>query len=113
MMAAITFLVKFVAALGVLIIACTVIWESRINGHLYVCTDPGFLDFLDPGDWVHKNYVEVDRFDHPRSMSEPDAVLKGWSKERLWFLWYGFVGLSVAISFVVAITPWTRKSTAT
>lgn len=110
MAAIVRFVIAFTVTLFLSTIACTFIWETCINGRLYVCTDPGWLDFLDPGNWVHGKYVEVDRFDHPRSMSEPDAVLAGWSKQRLWFLWYGFVGLAVAVSFLVAKKAWSRKS---
>ncbi len=39
-------------------------------------------------------------------MNDPDEIKKGWSVVGLWGLWLSFVGLSVIISFVLALLPW-------
>src|SRR6476620_4884904 len=80
---------KFAIVLLAMTVACTIAWEVLINGTLYNCTDPGFLDFLSPGDWVHFNHgvVYVPHIVTGRSMSDPDTIKEGWSVTRLWFLW--------------------------
>src|SRR3954466_14307482 len=82
---------KFVAALLVCTIASTFIWECFVAGTLYHCSDPGFLEFLSPGDWAHIQYG--------------DTLRARWSMTGLWCLWYSFVIASVIVSFTLAVLP--------
>ena len=82
---------KFVAALLLCTIASTLVWERFVAGTLYDCTDPGFLEFLSPGDWAHIRYG--------------DTLRTGWSMTSLWWLWYSFVIVSAVISLAVALLP--------
>jgi len=86
-------------------IVCTIIWQQFVTDHLYNCTDPLWLDFLNPGDWVHGHVVSVPVV-VVRSMSEPDTIKQGWTVTGLWVLWFSFVGASVAVSAWVAVLPW-------
>ena len=79
-----------------------------IEDKLYNCTDATFLDFLQPGNWVH-HPVPVPQITVGRSMSEPDTIKQGWSIAGLWCLWAVFVGVSILASWVFAIVPWTRR----
>ena len=65
---------KFVAVLLCCTIAFTFLWEQLVADTLYNCTDLGWLDYLFPGDWVHKP-VSVRHATAGRSMSEPDITL--------------------------------------
>jgi hypothetical protein len=109
-------LAKFITALFVMSILCTVVWQF-VGSKLYDCTDDGFLGFTRPGDWVHPfgghPVSVVYQIVHGRSMSEPDTIKEGWSVAGLWRLWYDFVLLSLGISMLLAWIPWTpRRSTA-
>src|SRR5262245_4783882 len=83
---------KFGAALLVCTIASTIIWERFVAGTIYRCTDPGFLEFLTPGDWAHSQHG--------------DTLSTGWSMTSLWWLWYSFVVASFIVSFTFAVLPW-------
>jgi hypothetical protein len=83
---------KFVAVLLLCAIASTLIWERFVAGTIYHCTDPGFLEFLSPGDWAHIRYG--------------DTLRAGWSMTGLWWLWYSFVIGSVIVSLTLAVLPW-------
>lgn len=85
-------------------IICTIVWQIFVVDTLYNCTDPGWLDFLDPGNWVH-GQLETVRQVSARAMSEPDTIKVGWSVARLWRLWYLFIVVSLAISALVAWRP--------
>lgn len=90
-------IVKFIIAVFAMTIICTILWEVFVNGQLYDCTDPGWLDFLSPGDWVHFGH-DVEYVPHVvagRSMSDPDTIKLGWSVTKLWCLWFSFVGVSL------------------
>jgi len=104
--------VVFVVSLVGTTIACAIIWEVFIHPNVYDCTDPGFIDYLTPGDWVHeaggRPVAVVRDVVHARSMSEPDTIKQGWSIVRLWHLWYALVSASVLISLMFALLPWQR-----
>ena len=93
----------------VLTMICTVIWEEFVIGNLYNCTDPGFLEYLTPGDWVHRRPVAVDHIVSGRPMSEPDTIKRGWTVSGLWGLWYSMVGASIFVSVWFSFVPLTRK----
>lgn len=102
----------FFTSLLLCTILCTILWETCVNDFLYNCTDPGFLDYLSPGDWVHGRVESVPVIVTGRSMSEPDTIKAGWSVTGLWCLWLTFVAASVAISAMVARLLWrSRPST--
>ncbi len=88
---------------------CTWAWDAFVNGKVYYCTDGGTLDFLiSVGDWVHN--PESVAHVAPRSMSEPDEIKNGWSMTGLWWLWFAFVAVSVAISALFAGMLWRVSS---
>jgi hypothetical protein len=90
-------------------ISCTVIWGNFVDGKLYNCTDSLPFNFLSPGDWVHGNYVTVLKIDPSDSMSKPDSIKEGWSVPKLWFLWFSFFAVSVAISLLPTFLICRRK----
>jgi hypothetical protein len=92
----------------VLTVICTMIWEQFIIGNLYHCTDPGWLEYLTPGDWVHRP-VAVDHIVTGRSMSERDTIKCGWTVSGLWGLWYSMVGASFLVSVWFSFVPLIRK----
>jgi hypothetical protein len=89
-------------------IAFTFLWERFVADTLYNCTDPGWFDYLFPGDWAHKP-VSVRHVTGGRSMSEPDTIKEGWTMTRLWYLWFSVVGISVILSALLAWMPWIPK----
>jgi hypothetical protein len=97
---------KFLVTLIVMTILCTVVWQQFVTDTLYHCTDALWLDFLRPGHWVHEPVASVAQVVRRRSMSEPDTIRAGWSMTGLWSLWYSFVGVSVAVSALLARAPW-------
>jgi len=82
---------KFAATFILCMIASTFIWEWFVTGTIYRCTDPGFLEFLSPGDWVH--------------IRGGDTLRAGWSMRGLWRLWYSFIVASVVLSAIFALLP--------
>ena len=100
--------------LFVMTIVCSIGW-TFVAGELYDCTDPGFIDFLSPGDWVHSwpehPVATVEKIVHGRSMSEPDSIKQGWTVARLWHLWFLFVGVSLVISVFLSRKTWISSST--
>lgn len=102
-----TRIAKFVAVFLCCTIVCTVLWAQFVTDTLYNCTDPGWLDYLFPGHWVH-HPVAVAHVVVGRSMSEPDTIKAGWSITGLWFLWFAVVGVSVLGSVLLARLPWIR-----
>ena len=114
---------KFFIALFVMTMICTFVWQKFIYGTLYYCSDPP-LDFLNPGDWVHvidghpvqvvSHVVAHQLFQVDASGSSwvaCDTIKEGWSVTRLWHLWYLFVAISLAISFLLSLVRWLPKST--
>jgi hypothetical protein len=105
--------VIFAVSLIATTVAGAVLWEMLVHSNVYDCTDPGFIDYLSPGDWVHANAGQgvavVHQVVHGRSMSEPDTIKQGWSVAGLWRLWYAFVSVSVFVSLVLALLPWVAK----
>jgi hypothetical protein len=85
-------------------ILCIWAWDAFVNGKLYYCTDGGSMDFIFVGDWVH--YPETVAHITPRSMSQPDEILAGWSIAKLWCLWGVFAGGSVLVSALSASAIW-------
>ena len=103
---------KFVIVAFVMTIACTIVWQEFVTDKLYNCTDPAWLDFLSPGNWVHIHDGKPVAFVPViigGSMSDPDTIKDGWSIARLWYLWYSFVAVSVVISILLARIRWIPK----
>ena len=87
----------------------TRVWQLLVTDTLYHCTDAMWLDFLNPGSWVHDPVVLVAQVLPSSSMSEPDTIRVGWSMSSLWNLWYSFVGVSVAVSILSARASWSSS----
>src|SRR5881409_2770465 len=102
--------VKFVAALLCCTIVCTSLWAQFVTDSLYNCTDPGWLDYLFPGHWVH-HPIAVGHVVAGRSMSESDTIKEGWSVTGLWCLWFSVAGACVVVSALLAWMPWIQKRT--
>lgn len=103
---------KFSIALFAMTIVCTVVWQSFVTDTLYNCTDPLWLDFLSPGDWVHSHDgqpIALVPVVTARPMNDPDTIKTGWSVTRLWYLWYSFIGISIVISVFLARIRWIPK----
>ena len=103
---------KFVIVMFVMTIVCTIVWQEFVTDKLYNCTDPAWLDFLSPGNWVHSHNGQPVAFVPViigGSMSDPDTIKEGWSVARLWYLWYSFVAVSVVISVLLARIRWIPK----
>jgi hypothetical protein len=96
---------KFGALLLLCALGCTALWGLFVTDRLYNCTDPGWLDFLFPGHWVH-HPVAVAHLVAGRYMSEPDTIRAGWSITGLWCLWFSFVVISLVVSFLLARRSW-------
>jgi hypothetical protein len=104
---------KFVIAMFVMTIVCTIVWNTFVFGRLYYCSDPVW-DYLHPGDWVHTidghppavvHYVVAG----PRNGFDTDTIKEGWSMTRLLHLWYCFVAISIVISILLAWIRWIPK----
>lgn len=108
---ALEFAAKFVIALVVTTIVCTIVWQGVVNERLYDCTDAAGFDYWQPGNWVHGHVAVVHQVVHGRSMSEPDTIKEGWSVGRLWHLWYSFVVSSFVASILLAFVPWIPRRT--
>lgn len=103
---------KFVIAMTVMTIVCTIVWQEFVTDELYNCTDPAWLDFLSPGGWVHSHNgqpVALVPVITGGAMSDPDTIKEGWSVGRLWYLWYSFVAVSAVISILLAWIRWIPK----
>ena len=92
----------FLASLVATTVLSAIAWELLVHRALYDCTDPGGIDYLSPGDWVH-HYVAVEHVTHGRPMSEPDTLKHGWTVSRLWVVWSLFPACSFVVSAVLAI----------
>jgi hypothetical protein len=92
------------------IFVCTIAWDDWFPGKLYNCTDSVPFDFLQPGNWVHGNYVTVAKINPNDSMSMPDSIKQGWSVPELWLLWWSFIAASVAISASLATLIFLAKN---
>jgi hypothetical protein len=107
------FLLKFTFTLVIMTIACAIAWEAFVDNRLYSCTDPGFFDYLDPGDWVHEHgglpIKVVPQVVPTDDMSLPDTIKEGWTVQRLWYLWYAFLGVSLLVSALLARLPWVPR----
>jgi hypothetical protein len=105
---------KFVVVMFAMTIVCTGVWQCFVTDKLYNCTDPGWLDFLSPGDWVHVHDgkpVALVPVITGGSMSDPDTIREGWSVARLWYLWYSLVAISVVIGVLLTLIRWIPKQT--
>jgi hypothetical protein len=104
---------KFVVSFFLMTIICTIVWQEVVNERLYDCTDAFGFDYWQPGNWVHNAgghpVLAVHQVVHHRSMSEPDTIKAGWSVTDLWYLWYSFVVISLVVSTLLALVPWTPK----
>ncbi|HTV40064.1 MAG TPA: hypothetical protein VMF08_05790 [Candidatus Sulfotelmatobacter sp.] len=103
--------VKFVVSMLLMCVICTIAWEAVVAENLYNDTDDNSLGFLTPGQWVSNwdgqhPIVQVDHIVHGGSMSDPDTIKRGWTIADLWFLWFGFIGVSVIFSLGLAWLPW-------
>jgi hypothetical protein len=107
------YLLKFSFAFVIMTIICAVAWETFVDDRLYHCVDGGPIDYLTPGDWVHDHNGDpiqtVDVVHAVGDMSGPDTLKTGWTVARLWYLWFSFVGVSVAISAALASPRWVPK----
>ena len=97
--------------MAIMTVVCTVVWQNCITDELYNCTDPGWLDYLSPGDWVHFDHgvIYVPHIVTGRSMSDPDTIKEGWSVNRLWCLWLAFFAVSLFVSAGFTFLPWMPK----
>ena len=102
---------KFVIVIFVMTIVCTIVWQEFVTDRLYNCTDPGWLDFLSPGDWVHSHNgpVKFVPVITGGAMSDPDTIKDGWSVTRLWYLWFSFVAVLTVTSILLARIRWVPK----
>jgi hypothetical protein len=102
---------KFVTALIVTTIGCTIIWQEFVNEGLYDYTDAFGFDYLQPGNWVHNlpdnPVATVHQVIHHRPMSEPDTIKEGWTVTRLWHLWFAFLTVSIVVSALLSRLSWT------
>jgi hypothetical protein len=104
--------IKFVVALLMMAIVCTIAWQEVVVEYLYDNTDDNLAGFLGPfyGDfWIGQGgfpVVSVQHVVHGRSMSDPDEIKEGWSIPKLFCLWLFFVSISVVISAMLAQIPW-------
>ena len=101
-----TSVTKFATVFLCCTILSTFLWEMCVNNTLYNCTDPGFLEYLSPGDWVHGRVESVAQVVSGRSMNDPDTIQEGWTITGLWFVWASFVGVSLIVSISLARVPW-------
>jgi hypothetical protein len=96
---------KFAAALAIMTIISTAVWQEVVRETIYDCTDAFGFDYLQPGTWVHGDAAAVHQVVHHCSMCEPDTLKEGWAVSRLWSLWYLFVLVSFAASILFALVP--------
>lgn len=81
----------FLFSFTLLTIGCTWAWETSIKDRLYNCSDDVPLNYLQPGQWVHKP-VAVKEVTIARSMNQRDTIKQGWSVSGLWMLWFSWIG---------------------
>lgn len=107
--------VIFAAVMIGMTIVCEMVWEACLGDQVYLCTDP--LDgYLTPDNWVGNGedsddgypIVFVDHLVDTGAMNDPDELKMGWSVGRLWYAWYSLFGLSLIVSLLVAVAPWTN-----
>ena len=98
--------VKLLVTMSVTTTLCTGLWQGLVTDILYNCTDPGWLDYLFPGNWVHGLIATVPLVVTGRPMSDPDTLRTGWSVRALWCLWLTLFATSLVFSFWVAQKPW-------
>jgi len=78
-----------------MLIVCIVAWGEFVVGRVYQNMDNlSGLDFVDPGSWVY--------------FEDGDTLSPGWTIARLWALWWGFVLVSLFVSFLLASMRWRR-----
>ena len=90
---------------------CTILWQVFVTDTLYNCTDPGWLDYLFPGNWVHGDFKYVSKVVAGRLMTEPDTIKEGWSITGLWCLWLSWFALSVLVSALLSRWFWRDQRT--
>ena len=100
--------VKFALSMLLTTVICTWVWETHVDGNIYLSTDDGF-GYWGPGDWVHNHdgiQIEVVPKIVPHSMSEPDEIKAGWSVAGLWCVWWALFGTSLGFSIFFAWVCW-------
>ena len=101
---------KFALVFILITIVCSNAWDTFVDNKLYHCSDDGPWDYFDPGDWVHTHdgipIQVVSQIVSPGDMSGPDMLKEGWTENRLWYLWFAFLGVSVIVSAALACVPW-------
>src|SRR5580692_5791889 len=105
--------VKLVIAFFVMTLVCTIVWDAFVFGRLYYCSDP-LWDYLHPKDWVHTinghpPVIVQHVIAGPTNGIDADIIKEGWSMDRLWHLWYYFVAISIAVSFLLTWIRWIPK----
>jgi hypothetical protein len=100
--------IKFVVTFAVMTIVCEVVWGRFVDGVLYNCTDE-IGGYLTPDNFVHEyagmRVRVVKQINSNDSMSSGDSIKEGWTIDRLWYLWFAFLGTSVMVSIALARLP--------
>ena len=84
--------------LSMCLLLCIVLWETVVAQHIYHCSDPGFLEFLSPGNWYHAQY---------------DTLKAGWTQTGLWILWSAMLTGSVIASIGATVVLYKMKNIST
>jgi hypothetical protein len=94
-------------------IFCEWEWDRHLVGIVYLNTDD--IDgggYISPGHWVGNDegfpVVTQDKLNLDPKISDPDELLAGWSKSRLWLVWWCYFGGSLIVSTGLAALPWIR-----
>jgi hypothetical protein len=108
-----TYFLKFGFMLVIMTVACAFAWELLVDNRLYNSTDTGVFDYLRPGDWVHAHdglpIKVVSHIADDNDTSHPDTIREGWSVQGLWTIWFGFFGVSLIVSTLVARLNWVPR----
>jgi hypothetical protein len=99
--------VKFLVAMFLMTIVCTIIWENFVDGKIYDCTDPLF-GYMSPDGWIGGDNFPVVVVKHVvsgRSIGDPDELKEGWSVGDLWGIWFLLFTTSLEISLSAARWP--------
>lgn len=83
------------------LVVMTIAWGMIFPGRIYLCTDsvmPG-IDFLLPGSWVHEPIAYVGMVDPSAPMGQ-DFIRSGWTVTKLWWAWWGMLGVAVIPSLM-------------
>lgn len=103
---------KFSIVMYLMMIVCSIVWQSVVVEYLYDNTDDNLVGFMGPffGDfWIGQGgfpIVAVKHVVHSRSMSDPDEIKEGWSIPKLFCLWLSLFAISIGLSIWLAKIPW-------